>query len=79
MKDDSLLEEVTLLVDLTYNGGFQLAIDLDMVFGKSAYLSVKVTKLSGLARLQFSRNPYTHWSFSFVDVSFFFGWKFVKV
>ncbi|ELT94329.1 hypothetical protein CAPTEDRAFT_228988 [Capitella teleta] len=67
MKDDSLLEEVTLLVDLTYNGGFQLAIDLDMVFGKSAYLSVKVTKLSGLARLQFSRNPYTHWSFSFVD------------
>ena len=60
---------MTLLVDLTYNGGFQLAIDVDMVFGKSAYLSVRVTKLSGLARLQFSRMPYTHWSFAFIDVS----------
>ena len=60
-------QEVTLQVDLTYHGGFQLAVDVDLVFGKSAYLSVKVTKLQGVARLQFNRIPYTHWSFTFVD------------
>ncbi len=55
-------------MDLSYRGGFQLAVDVDMVFGKSAYLSVKVTRLQGRARLQFSRLPFTHWSFSFVEV-----------
>ena len=56
-------------LDLTYTGGFQLAVDVDMVFGKSAFLSVTVTKLEGTARLQFTRIPYTHWSFSFIEVS----------
>ena len=55
-------------IDLTYKGGFQLAVDVDMVFGKSAFLSVMVTKLEGTARLQFTRIPYTHWSFSFIEV-----------
>lgn len=33
-----------------------------------AYCSIYVVKkLSGLARLEFSRNPYTHWSFSFYN------------
>jgi len=29
------MQTVTLLLDLTYNGRFQLAIDVDMVFGRS--------------------------------------------
>lgn len=58
-----------LLVDVTYDGGFQLSVDIDLVFGKSAFLSVTVTKLQGSARLHFTRSPYTHWSFSFIDVS----------
>jgi len=62
------VQEVTLLVDLSYTGGFQLAVDVDMVFGRSAYLSVTLTKMSGLARLQFTRLPYTHWSFTFTEV-----------
>ena len=41
----------------------------DMMFGKSAYLSVKVTKMAGRARLCLTRLPYTHWSFAFVEVS----------
>jgi len=64
---------VTLLLDLTYNGRFQLAIDVDMVFGRSAYLSVMLTKLEGVARLQFTRLPFTHWSFTFTQVIMHFA------
>lgn len=28
---------------------------------------ISVKKISGLVRLQFSRQPYTHWSFSFYN------------
>lgn len=56
------------MLDLTYSGRFQLAVDVEMVFGKSAYLSVVLTKLQGTARLQFTRQPYTHWSFAFMEV-----------
>ena len=62
------LQELDVMVDLTYNGGFELAVDVDLVLGKSAYLAIKLTKLSGTARLQLSRLPYTHWSFSFYEV-----------
>ena len=65
----SYIQELDLVLDLTYSGGFQLAIDVDMMFGKSAYLSVKVTKMAGRARLCLTRLPYTHWSFAFVEVS----------
>lgn len=61
---------MNLLVDLSYIGGFQLAVDVGMVFGRSAYLSVTLTKMNGLARLQFSRLPYTHWSFTFTEVPY---------
>ncbi|XP_069677414.1 PDZ domain-containing protein 8 isoform X2 [Periplaneta americana] len=59
------IETLELCLDLEYSGGFQLSIDANMVLGKAAYLSVKVNHLSGQARLQFTRHPYTHWSFSF--------------
>ena len=62
------VQMMTLLLDLTYCGRFQLAIDVDMVFGRSAYLSVMLTKLQGIARLQFTRLPFTHWSFTFTQV-----------
>lgn len=48
-------------------GGFQLSIIVDMVLGKSAFLSVKVARLQGQARLQLTRIPYTHWSFAFFE------------
>uniref|UniRef100_A0A8D0G8L9 PDZ domain containing 8 n=1 Tax=Sphenodon punctatus TaxID=8508 RepID=A0A8D0G8L9_SPHPU len=60
-------EELDFEIDLEYSGGFHLAIDADLVFGKSAYLFVKISKLLGRIRLVFTRLPYTHWSFAFVD------------
>uniref|UniRef100_UPI00398EC997 PDZ domain-containing protein 8 n=1 Tax=Pristiophorus japonicus TaxID=55135 RepID=UPI00398EC997 len=60
-------EELNFEVDLEYNGGFHLAIDVDLVFGKSAYLFVKMRRVAGRLRLQFTRRPFTHWSFAFMD------------
>ncbi|CAH1777600.1 unnamed protein product [Owenia fusiformis] len=59
------LEEVNIEVEIDYDGGFQIGVDVDLVFGKTAFLSVKVKKLQGTARLQFTRQPFSHWSFSF--------------
>uniref|UniRef100_A0A6I8PK65 PDZ domain containing 8 n=1 Tax=Ornithorhynchus anatinus TaxID=9258 RepID=A0A6I8PK65_ORNAN len=60
-------EELSFEVQLDYTGGFHLAIDVDLVFGKSAYLFVKLSRVAGKLRLVFTRLPFTHWSFSFVE------------
>nr|CAI5826053.1 unnamed protein product [Callosobruchus analis] len=64
-KKEGYIETVSLCLDLEYTGNFLLSIDAKMKFGKTAYLSIKVKRICGQARLQFSRQPYTHWSFSF--------------
>ncbi|KAI1894393.1 hypothetical protein AGOR_G00115350 [Albula goreensis] len=65
--EDGMPDELNFEVDLEYNGGFHLAIDVDLVFGKSAYLFVKMTRVIGRLKLQFTRTPFTHWSFSFLE------------
>ncbi|XP_050296074.1 PDZ domain-containing protein 8 isoform X2 [Anthonomus grandis grandis] len=61
------IEVLSLVLNLDYLGNFFMCIDAKMKFSKTAYLSIKVKKISGSARLQFSREPYTHWSFSFYN------------
>lgn len=56
-------------LSLKYAGGFRISVDVDLVFGTSAYVSITVSKLEGKGRLSFTRHPYTHWSFSFFEVS----------
>ncbi|XP_064104198.1 PDZ domain-containing protein 8-like [Macrobrachium nipponense] len=65
--DTSNLEQIDILVELEYNGGIQLAVDASSRFSKSAMVKIKVVQLSGNGRLQFSRYPFTHWSFSFYE------------
>lgn len=60
-------EELNFEVDIEYNGGFHLAIDVELVFGKSAYLFVKMRRVVGRLRLQFTRVPFSHWSFTFLE------------
>ncbi|XP_050415383.1 PDZ domain-containing protein 8 [Patella vulgata] len=64
---DEKLEELDLGLEVDYNGGFQIALDVFLVLNKSAFLSVTMKKLKGYARLQLTRTPYTHWSFSFYE------------
>ncbi|XP_044730978.1 PDZ domain-containing protein 8 [Chrysoperla carnea] len=59
------IETLTLSLDIDYSGNFQLSVDTKMKFGKTAFLSIKVKQIKGLARLQFTRKPYTHWSLCF--------------
>ncbi|XP_037543921.1 PDZ domain-containing protein 8 [Nematolebias whitei] len=67
LNEDGMPEELNFEVDLEYSGGFHLAIDVDLVFGKSAYLFVKMKRVVGRLRLQFTRMPFSHWSFSFAE------------
>ncbi|NXX91193.1 PDZD8 protein, partial [Centropus bengalensis] len=60
-------EQLGFEVDVEYNGGFHLGIDADLVFGKSAYLFVKISRVMGRVSLVFTRLPFTHWSCSFMD------------
>lgn len=67
LDDSGMPGELNFEVDLEYAGGFHLAVDVDLVFGKSAYLFVKMRRVAGRLRLRFSRFPFTHWSFSFLE------------
>ncbi|XP_053730928.1 PDZ domain-containing protein 8 [Synchiropus splendidus] len=67
MNEDGMPEELNLEVDMEYSGGFHLAIDVDLLFGKSAYLFVKMRRVLGRMRLQLTRLPFSHWSFSFLE------------
>ncbi|XP_036320060.1 uncharacterized protein LOC118734447 [Rhagoletis pomonella] len=60
------IENLDLLLEIHYTGNFRTSIDADMVLGKKGSLTLIVKQLSGLARLQFTREPYTHWSLSFL-------------
>ncbi|XP_055539904.1 PDZ domain-containing protein 8 isoform X2 [Wyeomyia smithii] len=64
--EEDHIESLDVLLDLHYEGHFRLSIDADMVLGKKGSLDLKVKQVSGIARLQFTRKPYTHWSLSFV-------------
>ncbi|XP_057313553.1 PDZ domain-containing protein 8-like isoform X1 [Hydractinia symbiolongicarpus] len=59
--------EIDIAVDIEYSGGFIISLDVDLIFGKSAHFTVKLNSLVGRLRLQFTRNPCTHWSFSFYE------------
>lgn len=64
------IESLDVVMDLHYKGNFKVAIDGQMLLGKKVFLSIKVKQLSGLARLQFTRKPYSHWSVCFIGDPF---------
>ncbi|XP_076446430.1 PDZ domain-containing protein 8-like [Babylonia areolata] len=61
------LECLDITMDVDYDGGFTLGVDVMLPFNKMAFISVTLRKLCGRARLQLTRLPYTHWSFSFLQ------------
>lgn len=66
-KSKKSIQELSILVDLEYKNGFSVSIDADLILNKSAFMHLKIAHLKGKARLQFTRHPFTHWSFSFID------------
>lgn len=59
------IDELDIVMNIEYLGDFQLSVDADLVLGRSAYLSVKIMRLTGKIRLQLTRTPFTHWSIVF--------------
>ena len=59
---------MSVIIDLEYKNGFQLSVDADLILGRSAYVHIKIVSIKGKARIQFTRQPFTHWSFSFIEV-----------
>lgn len=41
-EDEDFFEEIAFIVDMNYNGGFQTSVDVGLVMGRMAHLSVKV-------------------------------------
>lgn len=60
------IESLDVVMDVHYRGNFKVAVDGHMLLGKKVFLAIKVKQLSGLARLQFTRKPYSHWSVCFI-------------
>lgn len=54
-------------MNINYKGDFLLKIAADMVLGKKGSLTLQVKQLTGKARLQFTRKPFSHWSVSFIQ------------
>ena len=66
---DEVAQELDLALDIEYSGGFLISLVVDLIFGKTVSLAVKLNSLQGRVRLQFTRVPCTHWSFSFYEVN----------
>ncbi|KAM9324603.1 PDZ domain-containing protein 8 [Gastrophryne carolinensis] len=64
---EPLPPELSFELELDYSGGFRLAIDVELLFGKSAFLAVRLSRLQGRLRLVLSRLPFSHWSVCFLE------------
>ncbi|XP_055895570.1 PDZ domain-containing protein 8-like [Biomphalaria glabrata] len=64
---DDIIRTLDLKAHLVYDGGLKIAIDAALPLATTAYISIKVIKIRGVARLQFTNVPYTHWSVSFYE------------
>jgi hypothetical protein len=61
-------EELSFLVEVDYKGGFQIAVDANLVVAGYAQLSFKLTHLIGKVRVMLTRHPYALWAFSFSEM-----------
>jgi hypothetical protein len=69
----STIQELTLFSEIEYKNGFSISVDVDLILGRSAFVHIKIASITGKVRLQFNKYPYTHWSFSFIDVTLLFS------
>ncbi|RUS88286.1 hypothetical protein EGW08_003924, partial [Elysia chlorotica] len=62
-----VIQTLDIRARIMYDGGFQIAVDAALPFGRVAFVSVRVLKVRGLLRFRFSRHPFSHWSISFYE------------
>jgi len=74
-------QELDLVLDLDYCGGARVSVDVTTLLSRKAYLSVQLARLQGSVsmffpqkprefagdlRIRLSRQPYAHWSMTFL-------------
>ncbi|GFS03971.1 PDZ domain-containing protein 8 [Elysia marginata] len=62
-----VIQTLDIRARIMYDGGFQIAVDAALPFGRVAFVSVQVLKVRGLLRFRFSRHPFSHWCMSFYE------------
>ncbi|XP_075741987.1 PDZ domain-containing protein 8-like [Rhipicephalus microplus] len=62
------IEELDVFCNIEYPGGLTIGVDAELNMGALASVVIKVQHLALKGRLQFSRKPYTHWSFACYEV-----------
>ncbi|KRZ27848.1 PDZ domain-containing protein 8 [Trichinella pseudospiralis] len=66
-ENEDYFEDVEIVLDVDYFGGFDISLNFVTIIDSDACLSVKIPRISGELRIRFSRKPFTHWSFAFTE------------
>ncbi|CAF1181703.1 unnamed protein product [Didymodactylos carnosus] len=60
-----LIKEFVAIFDAVYKEGFCVTVNITLMFGKKCSLYIKIKRIEGQLRLNFKREPYTHWTLVF--------------
>ncbi|CAF0848083.1 unnamed protein product [Didymodactylos carnosus] len=63
--DRGLIKEFVAIFDTVYKEGFCVTVNVTLVFGRKCLLIIKIKRIEGQLRLNFKREPYTHWTLVF--------------
>ncbi|CAF2131775.1 unnamed protein product [Rotaria magnacalcarata] len=63
----NLIKEFVAKLDADYEDGFFVTLDITLLFGHKCQLSIKVKRIQGRLRLEFRREPFSHWLLVFQD------------
>ncbi|KRY60235.1 PDZ domain-containing protein 8, partial [Trichinella britovi] len=66
-ENEDYFEDVEIVLDVDYFGGFDISLNFVTIIDSDACLSVKIPRISGELRIRFSKKPFTHWSFAFTE------------
>ncbi|CAF3395606.1 unnamed protein product [Rotaria sp. Silwood1] len=62
-----LIKEVVAKLNGDYQDGFSCTLDITLAFGHQCQLYIKVNRIQGELRLEFRREPFSHWLYAFQD------------
>ena len=61
------IQKVVTKLNFDYKDGFSMTLDIQLLFGYKCQLFIKVKRIQGHIRLEFLREPFSHWLAVFQD------------
>ncbi|CAF1569202.1 unnamed protein product, partial [Adineta steineri] len=62
-----LIKEFVTKLHIDYKDGFSVMLDIKLAFNQTCQLSIKIKRIQGRLRLEFRREPFSHWLLVFQD------------